>query len=81
MYLKDSKFERRDYKYMTKLISSDDLLDLLQRCHPFLVHALCTIPDDQPSYAKAKQLSDEINAIAYPEIDAALRSAVKNNEI
>lgn len=48
--------------------------ELLHACYPFLVHAACTIPDDNLEYKKAHELMKEIDPIVHPEVHAALEA-------
>lgn len=53
------------------------LTELLERCHPFLIHALCTIPADSKEYLEAKSLSKELDNILYPEVKRAFEIDAK----
>ncbi len=55
------------------------LVDLLRECHPFLGHAICTIPDDNPDYAKAHELMRRISPIISPEVHAAFAEDAKRH--
>ncbi len=37
--------------------------NLLRDCYPFLVHALCSIPDEVPEYKKATELIERFKAL------------------
>ena len=41
---------------------------LLERCHEFVVHAMCSIPDDVDGYKRASELIKEMNEFLYPNI-------------
>ncbi len=51
--------------------NNKELTDLLERCHPFLIHALCTIPANNKDYIEASKLSDELNSFLYPAVRKA----------
>lgn len=51
--------------------TNQDLIKLLERCHPFLTHALCTIPDDNKDYLEAQNLCNELDSFLYPAVKEA----------
>lgn len=57
--------------------SEKKTIALLRRCYPFLVHALCSTPSDSSDYKEARQLCDEVNPIAHPEVEAAFAADAK----
>lgn len=46
----------------------DKLIKLLERCHPFLIHALCTMTTNSKDYLEAESLCKELDLILYPEV-------------
>jgi len=59
-------------------MTESEFLDLLRRCHPFIVHALATTPPDSLEWRQALALCRDINRIAYPEVEGAFRELREN---
>jgi len=61
-------------------MSEKELTELLYRCHPFLIHSLCTIPKDNREYKDAVALVEEVNTVLYGDIDKLLTKHSNNKE-
>ncbi len=53
--------------------TNEELTKLLEDCHPFLIHVLCTCPPDSQDYLKAKELCEELDKFLYPAVREAFR--------
>jgi hypothetical protein len=59
----------------------EELLELLRRCHPFLIHALCTTPNDHADYQEASDICDELDTFLFPAVTAAFAAdKLRQNE-
>jgi len=58
-------------------MKNEELIELLYRCYPFLVHAACTIPKDNKEYKEAHELMEKIDPIVHHEVYDILQ---KNKE-
>lgn len=56
----------------------EKLIGLLEECQPFLVHAICSIPESNPECLAARILLEKIEPLIFLDVKKALAKNLKN---